>query len=991
MSKNYSFDLIAQTEGSLTGFENTPSINNSGKVAFIGEFGFVEDLLVGDGETAVTNLSSSHSGTFRSGVEINEGNEVVAVDSGGGLSAIRLWDVSNPGSFSKTLGTGKYPPNSVDFEGIFPFPTLNNTEDDEVAFLATPKNQFPNVGLETFAGAGFGNRTYNEVILTNSTSRPAIADNSTVVIKDLGEKIVLYDYQLNLTEVIASSSNGFSSVGAAPGISDDGKAIVFYGNLTNPGADATTQGLEPGEGIFVSIETDSEIEIKRIAGIAGNGILDPGETHEDTNGNGEVDSGEDIGDIYSFAADEKIGITFNQRADETQIPNGGYGNVAFLASDDSDNISLFSNHFNISSTEETTQTTVSSSLVAKAGQEASQVSSDLTGNIQELNIYDPINDSGQIAFWAKTTNGEEAVVRANPVRKPVLILPGIGGSFPRNEDFGEWLLDRGVAPDTLEIDYLNNTYDDLIKTLENAGYQQGVALFVATYDWRLNPGPIDGTIDGVINRFPNGDVDDSVSQLRDDTYEYAVDQLAFWLEEAMTGWKSQFASLPEAEIPELDSVDIIAHSTGGLVARSYIQSNAYGASFTDDNGKQVNFPEVNNFISIGVPNRGASQAWRPVQNDFYAREGFNPIKNIGRFLLRNILSSAFKKVTKENDPATITLSGTNDSEFVINDPNINATDFIEQYVPTLKSLLATYPFIDALPNNDNLQSIEEIDPSQRNNLLLDLNNGYDSVAQGTAPDPNLFVSNVDLATIIYGENKDTNDAVRERDEPNRVLGIPQRTVHPIDNFLFGLPNQFAQVPDGIWYEDAEGLAAENLNPPERRGLQGDGTVPWLSSFGQFENDSRPNLITQRFNQRQEEQEGQEGGNGNTDESVDHGALVSNTDVQKLILETLGVNLFEGLISTSLSNPSFGDAWNALNSIIFDPVEGFLVDGQGRRLGYSAATGAITEIPNSIWLGETDGLGFIPDTVEGPLKLQLTGLGEDYFVSAAVETADGNVI
>ena len=102
------------------------------------------------------------------------------------------------------------------------------------------------------------------------------------------------------------------------------------------------------------------------------------------------------------------------------------------------------------------------------------------------------------------------------------------------------------------------------------------------------------------------------------------------------------------------------------------------------------------------------------------------------------------------------------------------------------------------------------------------------------------------------------------------------------------------------------------------------------------------------------------------------------------------NVEEDTISTGLANPSFGDAFDAIRDIIFDPVEGFLIDGQGRRLGYTNATGAITEIPGSLWLGETDGFGFIPDAVdlEGPFQLQLSGLGEDYFVSVALETEDG---
>ena len=963
MSNNYLFDLIADTSGAISGFENTTSINDSGLVAAIAQSDSLEDLLVGDGETPVINLSNQYSGRFSSGIEINNDNKVVARD-GGGFSAIRLWDVNAPGSFSKTIATGAFGNEFVDFENTLSFPQLsNNSESDKVAFLADPKGGSIETALVTFAGEGFSGRDYNEIILSNSIAKPDIADDATVVIKDLGERIVVYDYQLNLTDIVASSFKGFSSVGESPGISDEGGAIVFYGNLTNPGADSTTEGLDPGEGIFVSIETDAGRKIERIAGIAENGILDPGETHEDNNANGEVDPGEDRGLIGSFSTDERdrFGINFNE--------NTGSGNVVFLAKDELGQESIINSSFNITTEEETTSTIVRPQLVAKVGQEASEVLPDLTGNIQDLHIYDPINKSGQVAFWAETTTSEEAVIRANPIRKPVFVLPGIGGSFPQSDDFGGWLLNRGVAPNTLEIDYLANTYDDLIQTLENAGYQQGVDLFVATYDWRLNPGPIDGNIDGKIER--------SVTELTDNTYEYAVDQLAFWLEESITGWKSQFADLPEAEIPDLDSVDIIAHSTGGLVARSYIQSDGYGKVFTDDNGKQVNLPTINNFISIGVPNRGASQAWRPTQNDFYSRKGLNPVANQGRFLLRTILSSAFEKVTREDDPATITLSGYNDSEFAIDDPNISALEFIEKYVPTLKALSATYPSIDALPNNDSLQTIEEIDPSQRNSLLLDLNNGYDSIAQGTATDPNLFVDDVELATIIYGENENTDDAVRQKDEPKKVLGVPRRTVHPIGN-------SFARVPDGIWYEDAEGVAAKNTDSPN---LQGDGTVPRQSSFGQFENDSRPNLLTQPFLQNTEGQQ------GNTDEPVTHGGLLSNTDVQKFVLETLGINnVEEDTISTGLANPSAGDAFGAIRNIIFDPVEGFLIDGQGRRLGYTEATGAITEIPGSLWLGSTDGFGFIPDTVdiEGPFQLELTGLGEDYYVSVALETEEGLV-
>ncbi len=58
-------------------------------------------------------------------------------------------------------------------------------------------------------------------------------------------------------------------------------------------------------------------------------------------------------------------------------------------------------------------------------------------------------------------------------------------------------------------------------------------------------------------------------------------------------------------------VDVIAHSTGGLIARSYIQSAAYGESFG------VGFlPLVDDLVLVGVPNQGVPDAWNFLNDDF---------------------------------------------------------------------------------------------------------------------------------------------------------------------------------------------------------------------------------------------------------------------------------------------------------------------------------------------------------------------------------------
>jgi hypothetical protein len=66
------------------------------------------------------------------------------------------------------------------------------------------------------------------------------------------------------------------------------------------------------------------------------------------------------------------------------------------------------------------------------------------------------------------------------------------------------------------------------------------------------------------------------------------------------------------------------------------------------------------------------------------------------------------------------------------------------------------------------------------------------------------------------------------------------------------------------------------------------------------------------------------------------------------------------------------------------VETILVDGQGRRLGYSQATGVLTEIPGSVWFGEADGFGYVTGSLAEPAHLELSGLGEDYYVMVSVE-------
>lgn len=123
--------------------------------------------------------------------------------------------------------------------------------------------------------------------------------------------------------------------------------------------------------------------------------------------------------------------------------------------------------------------------------------------------------------------------------EPVIIIPGILGSEKNND--GKWV-----------IDPILHTYDDLIATLDANHYTPEVDLFTFPYNWRKS----------------------NV-------------ETALLLKEKIDAVKA---------ICECEKVDLVAHSMGGLVARQYIQSDAY------EN-------DVDQLIFLGTPHLGAPKAY----------------------------------------------------------------------------------------------------------------------------------------------------------------------------------------------------------------------------------------------------------------------------------------------------------------------------------------------------------------------------------------------
>jgi hypothetical protein len=258
-------------------------------------------------------------------------------------------------------------------------------------------------------------------------------------------------------------------------------------------------------------------------------------------------------------------------------------------------------------------------------------------------------------------------------------------------------------------------------------------------------------------------------------------------------------------------------------------------------------------------------------------------------------------------------------------------------------LLATYDFIDFGGGFTDVNN----NPNERNDWVLDLNAGLDLLSPA---DPSPFANRC-KPTVIYADGYSTPTWV------SQILSGGDDVLFNFDDYQAG------DVEPGIpWF--AEG--------PSKSG--GDKTVPQFSSIGQFVGD--PRVTLKRISA------------GNPD----HTGLMSNVDAQKTILETIDTSYSEADISTGEA-PILGGDLQEVVSVISDPVDSFLIDGKGRRLGYSEATGVVNEIPGGSGSAIADGAGWIFGDIERPLRVELTGRGELFYYIASVNSpdADGGVV
>ncbi|HQV28290.1 MAG TPA: hypothetical protein PKZ61_09360 [Thermoflexales bacterium] len=1053
-TSNQAPKLVAATgaNGILQIFDGI-SLNDSGTVAFAARSTNGEVLYVGNTPTDTRKVNPIFEGpgkTYDGYVDINNNLKVAArMRFIGGFpptTFVQFWDGTpagaNAGEIIGRGGAGQT------------FLTVNQrvsvNDSDHVAY--TYLEQGPGGAL--FGGVAEFQPARGEsdpLKLDQSTAvlYPSLSEDGHIALRDGlsgASPIVLIDPDFGGRKTIAGA--GWSDLGWRPGVSEKAEVVAFHANLSNT-AIVTGAYRDAGPGIFISLDrgaytgqTGQPREVYRIAGIACSGM--PGDY-------------EDKSFIRSFVPEKPVIVNDKMTGDGRQF------SVAYVARGAYDAEAVFITRISLPN-DVTSGKPISPILqtarIIGVGDLISNVTGAITGvlgAVVTLTISPRMTARDQIAIWVQTDTGAQAVLRTGPqLHRPVLIVPGIVGTGPAEGSIA-WWKQRGVDPSQIVMDPLLGVYDDISQTLVNHGYTLGEDLFMINYDWRVAPGIFDGQVDGQVSNLTAQGISDNV-------FERGVDYLGYYLRKAADKWKAEYST-------ELDTVDIVAHSTGGLVTRVYAQSGAYGGAITPTlPGAAAHLPKIRNFVSVGVPHAGAAKAWNPLQNNFGDDLSFQVV--LSKILYAEYLYlQASPSNYIEGPEGPLSLSILNDAS-----EDIRQRDFISRYLPTADSLLATYPFLAYDdPAGSYLDNTTQGGPDARkfhNRLLEDLNNG-DLQGTGTRMPPiaGLISGTLSLVVGEYGDktpiwvNRQTSGTttcavaqatntgfsvigqLRDFVLSAATLGSAEALVNVasrLDVVLGALSfvGNLAQalVANIVPMSSFAGRCADTgenwyrtmsrepsfHDPMMFWNRKGDETVPFGSAAGMFLDPNGfplgSNVVLSQYanvdhvglmyDSRTQmailsglEVEGRSAGKISVDKHKGSGGalinaysriggfLVNNLDALDQYLNPVQQNIVKQALQQAYDLAiAFinNDAPSYLDSIIFDPVQGYVVDEQGRRLGWTLEEGRKTEIPGSYWMGDDGGSGmaFIAGRTPHTLSLELIGLGTAYYVQSEIAGPGG---
>ena len=370
--------LMAQIgQNGLTSIANLVSVNSSGSVAFVGHGQGISGLFVADGtfaangQTPPRNINPGTSANphrvFSEYVQINDGGDVLAVDEVDGVSFVRAWDSAFPDEYEIVARGGQGGPFQAVMGPVSCSPSGTAANIGPVVFPAV-------IGVATCLATP-ATRTPTSAPVTGAVT-PRIADTGRIVVTDgwqPNSAIVVYD-DVNRDPVpVTDMTSDFSATGHSPGSAPTGRSSRSTVSSPRPvpplTASRRVRGSSPPSGSTSSgPSTASRAPAATIRPVCSR-----------TRRSASIRSG----CSSTSASTRTVTRPCTPRASATSPWDPArlrFGLVAPPA----------------------TLATTGWSLVLANGLSLEVLA--------DVNIYDPINERGDVAFWVQTIHAEQAVI-----------------------------------------------------------------------------------------------------------------------------------------------------------------------------------------------------------------------------------------------------------------------------------------------------------------------------------------------------------------------------------------------------------------------------------------------------------------------------------------------------------------------------------------------------------------------------------------------------
>ncbi len=267
----YKLDVIARqgTQG-FTNIYIGSTVASDGAILFSARNTQGESIFIGDSHgTPAPIFIPSPTGTIYTGIlQLAENQWAISwksVISTQSMFVTDLYNTSTPGVLVATNGEG-----ALDrFDQVSTYATVNRFT--QPVFTGVRNNL-----VSLVSGYRFGYtflKTYPSG--QGGILRPMLSDTGLIIIRETlaggVNRLVLYNYGLLGAFTVIADNSHFESLGASPGISDDGSIVVFQGILKPNGGDPNYNDFyqtTSGPGIFASIDFGGgNRKLLRLAGI----------------------------------------------------------------------------------------------------------------------------------------------------------------------------------------------------------------------------------------------------------------------------------------------------------------------------------------------------------------------------------------------------------------------------------------------------------------------------------------------------------------------------------------------------------------------------------------------------------------------------------------------------------------------------------------------------------------------------------------------------